>query len=212
MYDKLTDRSSAVLRLAKNEARVFSCERTNSEHILLGIFDEGVNVAAHALKSSGITLPKVMAAVKRVNPRHSDKDEAGDFTLTPESETLLVRAHEEMEKLGHSYIGPEHILLGILESPGSAAYLVLQSLSADLKKIRGEVMALLGTGEGESVDGEDAENLVYDAFIIFAGIREPDKILAEYTQKLNEFSQKGWMLCNTVEVSGMLIATVVKEG
>ena len=145
-FDGFTDRARLVVVLAEQEARMLNHNYIGTEHILLGLTHDGEGVAAQALESLGISLPLVRQQVEEIIG-HGQQAPSGDIPFTPRAEKVLELSLRESSQLGHPYIGPEHILLGlILEGQGVAAQ-VLVKLGGDLNRVRQQVIEFLAGQE-----------------------------------------------------------------
>ncbi len=148
MFGRYTERAQKVLMLAEKEARRLNHNYIGTEHLLLGLIQEGQGVAAKALRSIGINLDQVRQSVER----YVGEMEAGqnpEITLTPRSKKVLNLALDEARQLNHNYIGTEHLLLGLIREGEGVAARVLTELGADLETLRNEVMSHLGGASGE---------------------------------------------------------------
>ena len=136
--------------LAQEEARLLDHSFIGTEHILLGLVHEGEGVAARALESLGISLDavreKVKEKVKESGPAVSGP--VGSRPFTPRSKKVLELSLREALELGHRGIDTEHVLLGILREGEGVAAQVLQSLGADLPRVRQQVVQLLSGYQG----------------------------------------------------------------
>ena len=129
--------------LSQEEARRLGHNVVGTEHILLGLAAEGEGVAARALQAIGISLDKVRAEVEKVIGRGEGVSQ-GNIGFTPRAKRVLELAFDEARQLGHTYIGTEHILLGLIREGEGVAAQVLRNLGADLDKVRRHVVDLLG--------------------------------------------------------------------
>src|SRR5207342_1819564 len=152
MFERFTDRARRVVVLAQEEARMLNHSYIGSEHILLGLIHEGEGVAAKALESLGITQETVRQQVEEIIGR-GQQAPSGSIPLTPRSKKVLKLALREALQLGHSYIGTEHILLGLIREGEGVAAQVLVGLGADLKRVRHQVIKLLHGSPGEDEPG-----------------------------------------------------------
>ncbi len=154
MFERFTDRAQRVIVFAQEEARLLNHDYIGSEHILLGLIHEGEGVAAQALESLGISLEKVRRQVEDIigagespQPRH--------VPFTPRAKTVLELSLREALKLGHNYIGTEHILLGLISEGDGVAARVLVDLGAELGAVRQQVIGLLsGSSPGRGGQGK----------------------------------------------------------
>jgi len=145
MFNRFTERARKVLVLAKEEARRFNHDYIGTEHILLGLIREGEGVACAVLQNSGIDLERLRAEIEKLIAAGSVGSVLGDIPFTPRAKKALELAAEEARSLGHNYIGTEHILLGLLREEEGIASQVLFSLGVDLKRVKDEIGALLGS-------------------------------------------------------------------
>ena len=142
MFERFTDRARRVLVLAQEEARLLEHNYIGTEHILLGLVREGDGVAAKALESLDISLEAVRAKVaETLGP--AGPEATGSVPFTPRSKKVLELSLREALRLGHNYIGTEHILLGLVREGEGVAARVLVGMGADLTNVRQKVMELL---------------------------------------------------------------------
>ena len=152
-FDKFTERARRVLTLAQEEALRFNHNYIGTEHLLLGLVREGEGVAAKVLSNMGVELNKVRSAVEFIIGR-GDRQVMGEIGLTPRAKKVIELAVDEARRLGHHYIGTEHLLLGLVREGEGIAAGVLESLGVSLDKVRAEVTRILsqsatqGQGQG----------------------------------------------------------------
>src|SRR5829696_7554727 len=174
MFERFTDRARRVVVLAQEEARMLSHNYIGTEHILLGLIHEGEGVAAKALESLDISLEAVRAQVEEIIGQ-GQQAPSGHIPFTPRAKKVLELSLREALQLGHSYIGTEHILLGLIREGEGVAAQVLPKLGADLNRVRQQVIQLLSgfqgkesaaSGASSSASGGDApsSSLVLDQF------------------------------------------------
>ena len=142
-FDKFTDRARKVLTLAQDEAQRFNHNYIGTEHLLLGLVREGEGVAARVLENMNVELPKVRTAVEFIIGR-GDRPVVGEVGLTPAAKRVIELAIDESRRLGHRYIGTEHLLLGLVREGEGIAAGVLESLGVTLDTVRHEIVHLLG--------------------------------------------------------------------
>ena len=147
MFERFTDRARRVVVLAQEEARALNHNYIGTEHILLGLIQEGEGVAAKALESMGISLDAVRTEVKEIIGSGGHPP-SGYIPFTPRAKKVLELALREALQLGHKYIGTEHILLGLIREGEGVAAQVLVKLGADLSRVRQQVIQLLSGYEG----------------------------------------------------------------
>ncbi|MCL4514590.1 MAG: ATP-dependent Clp protease ATP-binding subunit [Firmicutes bacterium] len=156
MFGRFTERAEKVIVLSQEEARRLGHNVVGTEHILLGLVREGEGIAAKALQSLNIRLEDVRAEVEKVIGQ-GDAPITGKIGFTPRAKRVMELALDEARQLGHSYIGTEHILLGLIREEEGVAAQVLRNLGADWQKIRAQVAELLGGGmAGGAVSGQPA--------------------------------------------------------
>jgi ATP-dependent Clp protease ATP-binding subunit ClpC len=141
-FDKFTDRARKVLTLAQDEAQRFNHNYIGTEHLLLGLVREGEGVAARVLENMNVELAKVRTAVEFIIGR-GDRPVVGEVGLTPRAKRVIELAIDEARRLGHNYIGTEHLLLGLVREGEGIAAGVLESLGVNLDKVRHEVIRVL---------------------------------------------------------------------
>ncbi|MDR1852250.1 MAG: ATP-dependent Clp protease ATP-binding subunit [Propionibacteriaceae bacterium] len=143
MFDKFTDRARRVIVLAQDEARMLNNNYIGTEHLLLGLIHEGEGVAAKALEQLGLSLEAVRAQVEELIGTGQQQSPAGHIPFTPRAKKVLEYSMRESLQLGHSYIGTEHILLGLIREGEGVAAQVLIKMGADLNRVRSTVLQLL---------------------------------------------------------------------
>ena len=147
MFERFTDRARRVIVLAQEEARSFNHNYIGTEHILLGLIQEGECVAAKALESMGISLEAVRQEVEEIIGRGS-QPHVGHIPFTPRAKKVLELSLREGLQMGHKYIGTEFLLLGLIREGEGVAAQVLVKLGADLPRVRQQVIQLLSGYEG----------------------------------------------------------------
>ena len=150
MFERYTDRARRVLVLAQEEARLLNHGFIGTEHILLGLIDEGEGVAAKTLSSFGIELDKARAEVTKILTPQAPQAGPGSPPFTPRTKKVLELSRREALQLGHRYIGTEHLLLGLLREGEGVAVQVMTALGADLAVVRQRVMEQLAGQPKES--------------------------------------------------------------
>ncbi|WP_442508470.1 ATP-dependent Clp protease ATP-binding subunit [Novipirellula sp. SH528] len=165
MYERFTDRARKVMQLANQEAQRFNHEYIGTEHILLGLVKEGSGVAANVLKNLEVDLRKIRLEVEKLVQSGPEMVTVGKLPQTPRAKKVIEYSMEEARNLNHSYVGTEHILLGLLREQEGVAAQVLMNLGLKLEDVREEVLNLLGHGlegaevgerGGRSGDGESS--------------------------------------------------------
>jgi ATP-dependent Clp protease ATP-binding subunit ClpC len=143
MFGRFTERSRRVLSLAEENAINLNHNYVGTEHILLGLVKEGQGIAAKVLNDVGITEDKVIEKIKDMIGE-GKQSIIGPVGLTPRSKKILNLAMDEARRLGHNYIGTEHLLLGLIREGEGVAVRILLELEVNINKIQEEVIELLG--------------------------------------------------------------------
>ncbi|HUZ78637.1 MAG TPA: ATP-dependent Clp protease ATP-binding subunit [Chloroflexota bacterium] len=133
--------------LAQEEAQRFNHNYIGTEHLLLGLVREGEGVAAKVLGNLGVELNKVRSAVEFIIGR-GDRMVVGEIGLTPRAKKVIELAVDEARRLGHHYIGTEHLLLGLVREGEGIAAGVLESLGVNLEKVRTQTIQVLSQTGG----------------------------------------------------------------
>jgi ATP-dependent Clp protease ATP-binding subunit ClpC len=142
MIERFTDRTHGVLVLAQESARMLNHNYIGTEHILLGLIQEGEGVAAKALESLGVRLDTVRDQVQEIIGR-GQQTPSGTLPFTPRTKKALDLSLQEALQLGHDYVGAEHILLGLIHEGRGVAAQVLVKHHIDLDRTRQRVIQLL---------------------------------------------------------------------
>jgi ATP-dependent Clp protease ATP-binding subunit ClpC len=145
MFERFTERAKKVINpLAKDESRRLNHNFIGTEHLLLGLIREGGGVAVAVLESLGVDLESVRIEVENQTTPSSDTLTIGDPQFTPSAKKVLELAAEESQKLGHNYIGTEHLLLGLIQEGEGVGARALETLGVTYEKSRDMVINLLG--------------------------------------------------------------------
>ncbi len=193
MQGHFTDSAIKVLKLAQYEAKHLKHHHVGTEHILLGLLREGSNIASDALQSLGINLYTVRQRVHDVVETEDFGDYySGEMGYTPEAKAVMELSVQEAKNLGHSYIGAEHILLGILNDTDGLAAEILVSLGADLDIIRSSVLDMLeDASQNNSEDSEGKGDNDTEVPINIKSDKQQTKTptLDKYGRDLNEMAK-----------------------
>lgn len=160
MMNNFTPRAQQVLALARKEADRFNHNYVGTEHLLLGVIKLGQGVAINVLQKMGLDLETVRMEVEKQVGAGPETKMAGNIPYTPRVKKVLALASKEAKSLQHSYVGTEHILLGLLREGEGVAARVLKGLDIDLERTRNEIMKELDPnfttpeGEGEAVTAD----------------------------------------------------------
>ena len=154
-FEKFSERARRVLSLAQEEAQRFNHNYIGTEHILLGLVRETEGVAARVLSSLSVDLSKVRSAVEFIIGR-GEKPAQGEIGLTPRAKKVVELAVDEARRMNHTYIGTEHLLIGLLREGEGVAAGVLESLGVTLDKVRAETHRILSHTSGTGTQGSRA--------------------------------------------------------
>lgn len=145
LFGRFTERAQKVLALSQEEAIRLKHSNIGTEHILLGLIREGEGIAAKALAALGVTPVEIEKEVEKLvgTGNHPMKS----VHYTPRAKKVVQLSQDEARKLGHSYVGTEHILLGLIREGEGVAARVLKNLGISLNKARQQVLTLLGANE-----------------------------------------------------------------
>src|ERR1700691_4012911 len=146
MFERFTDRARKVMALANQEAQRFNHKYIGTEHILLGLVEEGSGVGANVLKNLDVDLRKVRLEVEKLVKSGPDMVTMGKLPQTPRAKKVIEYAIEEARTLSHNYVGTEHLLLGLIREHDGVAAQVLRNLGLKLEEVREEVLNILGAG------------------------------------------------------------------
>lgn len=161
-----TPRAQQVLALARKEADRFNHNFVGTEHLLLGLIKLGQGVAVNVLQKMGLDLETVRSEVEKQSNAGPDQKQVGNIPYTPRVKKVLALASKEAKALNHTYVGTEHILLGLLREGDGVAAKVLKGLDIDIEAVRQEILKELdpnfqnqgeeaaGGGEGEKKEGD----------------------------------------------------------
>jgi len=183
MFNRFTERAQNVLLLAQQEASRLGHDYVGTEHLLLGLAHEGEGLAAKALGSFDLNLTIVREQVEEVVGRGNGN--SGNMGYTPRAKKVIELAAAEAQRIGHNYIGTEHILLGLLrEKEGVSAY-IFDSLGVDADEIEQRIMELLGgsspAGEGQNVKRPPEQSTSHGN----------TPLLNDFGRDLNKLAQEG---------------------
>jgi ATP-dependent Clp protease ATP-binding subunit ClpC len=143
-----TPRAQQVLALARKEADRFNHNYLGTEHLLLGLIKLGQGVAVNVLQGMGIDLETVRMEVEKQTGTGPDQKMIGNIPYTPRVKKVLDLARREAKNLNHTYIGTEHLLLGLLREGDGIAAQVLRNLDVDIEEARSRVLKELDPNFG----------------------------------------------------------------
>ncbi|MGA3170797.1 MAG: ATP-dependent Clp protease ATP-binding subunit [Chthoniobacteraceae bacterium] len=138
--NNFTPRAQQVLALARKEADRFNHNYVGTEHLLLGLIKLGQGVAVNVLQKMGLDLETVRMEVEKQVGSGPETKMVGNIPYTPRVKKVLALAGKEAKQLNHSYVGTEHILLGLLREGEGVAARVLKNLDVDIERTRNEIL------------------------------------------------------------------------
>ena len=162
--NNFTPRAQQVLALARKEADRFNHSYVGTEHLLLGLIKLGQGVAVNVLERMGLELEAVRMEVEKEVGSGPPQKAAGNIPYTPRVKKVLALANKEAKALNHSYVGTEHLLLGLLREGEGVAARVLKRLDVDIQRTRNEILAEIDPNfspddqDDDDDDDEDVED------------------------------------------------------
>src|SRR5258706_2505680 len=189
--NNFTPRAQQVLALARKEADRFNHNFVGTEHLLLGLIKLGQGVAVNVLQKLGLDLETVRMEVEKQVGTGPDQKMIGNIPYTPRVKKVLALAAKEAKALNHTYVGTEHILLGLLREGDGVAARVLKNLDVDIEQTRQEILKELDpnfAAQEESASGETPEKPAPEKK---GEIKAP--ALKAFGRDLTEIARKGEM-------------------
>src|SRR6202162_669516 len=225
IMNEFTPRAQQVLALARKEAERFNHNYVGTEHLLLGLIKLGQGVAVNVLQRMGLDLERVRMEVEKLVGSHPAPNMMGNIPYTPRVKKVLELAGKEAKALNHSYVGTEHILLGLLREGEGVAARVLKSLEIDIERTRNEILKELDPNftpseaeEGEPTSKKDVKTPALCAFgrdlTELAKKNELDPVIG----RRNEIERVIQVLCRRTKNNPVLIGeagvgkTAIAEG
>src|SRR5881227_2000242 len=223
--NNFTPRAQQVLALARKEADRFNHNYVGTEHLLLGLIKLGQGVAVHVLQKMGLDLETVRMEVEKQVGSGPETKMVGNVPYTPRVKKVLALAGKEAKALNHSYVGTEHILLGLLREGEGVAARVLKSLELDIERTRNEILKELDpnfmpadSDEGDAPTKKDVKTPALRAFgrdlTELAKKSELDPVIGRH----NEIERVIQILCRRTKNNPVLIGeagvgkTAIAEG
>jgi ATP-dependent Clp protease ATP-binding subunit ClpC len=137
---QFTPRAIQVLVFARKEADRLNHDYLGTEHLLIGLLELNRGVAVTVLQKLGVTLETIQPKIEQLCGRAPDKKASGNIPYTPRTKKVLALAVRSAKELGHTYVGTEHLLIGILTEGGGVAAKVLKESGIDIEKLRIEIL------------------------------------------------------------------------
>jgi ATP-dependent Clp protease ATP-binding subunit ClpC len=168
MWERFTERAKHVVSAAREEATRLGSEYVRTEHILLGLCREPEGIASRALENLGVDIEALAHEIEQQVQPGTSEVSGDEIAFTPRAKKVLELAVDEARRFNHSYIGTEHILLGLLKEGEGIAAKVLQDMKVDLGRVQAEVIRLLGDqgrfAAQEAQTGKKSQTPALDAF------------------------------------------------
>lgn len=152
MFDRFTNRAKQVIILARKEADRFNHNYIGTEHLLLGLIKLGQGVAVDVLRSMGADFETIRMEVEKAVGTGPENKAIGDVPLTLRAKKVIELAVEEAKNLNHTYIGTEHLLLGLLKEGEGVAARILKNLNIDIERARAEIRRELESGLAKPIE------------------------------------------------------------
>ncbi len=190
--NNFTPRAQQVLALARKEADRFNHNYVGTEHLLLGLIKLGQGVAINVLAKMGLDLETVRMEVEKQVGSGPETKMVGNIPYTPRVKKVLALAGKEAKALGHSYVGTEHILLGLLREGDGVAAKVLKNLDVDIERTRNEILRELNPNfspEDDEMETADVGNGGAGG----SGKQVKTPALRAFGRDLNDVAKKGNM-------------------
>ena len=198
--NNFTPRAQQVLALARKEADRFNHNFVGTEHLLLGLIKLGQGVAVNVLQKMGLDLETVRQEVEKEVRGGGEAKSGGNIPYTPRVKKVLALAAKEAKALNHTYVGTEHILLGLLREGDGVAAKVLRNLEVDIEQCRQEILKELDpqfqASEEEGGEKESSPETVEAGKAPTRGDKNKDQktpALKAFGRDLTEIAKKGDM-------------------
>ena len=176
---RFTNRAVKAIEFAQYEAQELEQDYIGTEHILLGLLHEREGIAAKALGSVGLDFQAVRQQVENVLEQEEQYPSDNPY-YTPMAKHAMEMSVREAQRLGHSYVGTEHILLGLLHDEDSAGARVIESMGVDLEALKTTVYNLLDAKNPDSADTQGVAD----------GKKNATPLLARYGRSLNDMARQ----------------------
>jgi ATP-dependent Clp protease ATP-binding subunit ClpC len=149
MYGRFTEKAERAINISQESAVALGHNYVGTEHLLLGLVKEGTGIASRVLASQGVNEEKIIKEIEELIGKGTEKVEQ-PLGFTPRTKRVLELSFLEARRLGHSFIGTEHLLIGIMREGESVAVRILMDLGVDPQKLINEIIKLLSNGSGPS--------------------------------------------------------------
>ena len=159
MFSNFTEKARISINKAHDEACEMGHGYIGSEHLLLGIISEGTGVGAKILENAGVTAEAVREKVKALMGENTPINQNAELALTPRSKRILEIAAMEARRMGHNYIGTEHILVGIIRDGDGVGANILAGLGVNFNNVYNEIVSASAGGfQGSERPGKNGRS------------------------------------------------------
>ena len=189
--NNFTPRAQQVLALARKEADRFNHNFVGTEHLLLGLIKLGQGVAVNVLQKIGLDLETVRMEVEKLVGTGPDQKMIGNIPYTPRVKKVLSLAAKEAKALNHTYVGTEHILLGLLREGDGVAARVLKNMDVDIEQTRQEILKELDPNFNAQEESPASEGPAEKPAEKKGEVKTP--ALKAFGRDLTEIARKGEM-------------------
>ncbi|MBD28200.1 MAG: NDP-hexose 4-ketoreductase [Verrucomicrobiaceae bacterium] len=186
--NNFTPRAQQVLALARKEADRFNHNYVGTEHLLLGLIKLGQGVAVNVLQKMSLDLETVRMEVEKQVGSGPETQSQGNIPYTPRVKKVLALAGKEAKALNHSYVGTEHILLGLLREGDGVAARVLKNLDVDIERTRNEILRELDPNFSPT-DLDDDDDGVFEEAEVSGGKDSKTPALRAFGRDLTELAK-----------------------
>lgn len=156
-FQKFTPRAQQVLNLARKEAERLKNNFVGTEHILIGLITLGQGVAANVLIKQGFTLEAVREQIERDCDKNPEQIMFNRIPYTPRAKRVIEQAEKEAKTFQHTYVGTEHLFLGLLKENDGPASLILKNLGMDIEQTQKEIQIELFPKFSPNADAQKAQ-------------------------------------------------------
>lgn len=144
MFEHLSTRANKAMHISQQIAREMNFDYVGSEHVLLGILEEGTGAGALLLKEAGLTRTRIRQELDAITAQQMEETWViGRLPGTPHFRNVIAKAIEEAQGMGHNYVGPEHLLLGLLNEKGCVAEKILTKSGVTIPTARQRINQVL---------------------------------------------------------------------
>ena len=186
--NNFTPRAQQVLALARKEADRFNHNYVGTEHLLLGLIKLGQGVAVNVLQKMSMDLETVRMEVEKQVGSGPETQSQGNIPYTPRVKKVLALAGKEAKALNHSYVGTEHILLGLLREGDGVAARVLKNLDVDIERTRNEILKELDPNFSPNDLGVEDEDGIFEEAEVSGGKDSKTPALKAFGRDLTELA------------------------